>query len=160
MGVQDARIFENDAARDFVARLRAAEPSAVGDLISGAVRKVAQAEGSLEVQDAAQALAALALLLFPYDDEVLTGAPDAQELGEWFAGLEIELNPARRQLGHQAVNRILLPLDNKWFDRVRADSDVGVGVGVGVDDRADAERAVLGRVHRLADLLADGDVED
>lgn len=148
MSLQDSGIFGSDDARDFVAALRAADPSAVGDLISGVIRKAAQAEGSLEVKDAAQALAAVALLLFPYDDEVLTGAPDPQELGEWFAGLEIELNPARRQLGRQAVNRILLPQDNKWFDRVRADADV------------DAERTVLGRVRRLADLLTDGDVED
>ena len=138
-------IFDNDAATKFVSDLRAAPPTSVGDAISGALRVVAQAEAPLSVEDVQRALAALALLLAEAEAGVLDGAADADEVRSWFASLEIELNPARRQIAEGTLDRILLPQDNRWYDSLAA-----------AGDRA----AALAGVHRLRDLLADFSADD
>jgi hypothetical protein len=134
-------IFDNDAAGKFVSDLRAAPPTSVGDAVSGALRTVAQAEAPLSIEDVQRALAAVALLLAEADAEALEGMDDAQDIRTWFAGLEIELNPARRQIAEGTLDRILLPDDNGWYDAASASDDGGA--------------AALAGVHRLRDLLAD-----
>jgi hypothetical protein len=116
MAAHGPMIFENDAALSFLKTLQESKPTAVGDLISAALRAVAQAEGPLEVDDVQEALAAVALLLAEYDETILDGAPDAAAVAAWFTGLEIELNPARRQIAEGALTRILLPADNEWYE--------------------------------------------
>jgi hypothetical protein len=138
-------IFDNDAAGKFVSDLRAAPPTSVGDAVSGALRTVAQAEAPLSVEDVQRALAALALLLAQADPGVIEGAPDADGVRSWFADLEIELNPARRQIAEGTVDRILLPEDNGWYYLQSAADDGGA--------------AALAGVHRLRDLLADFSTE-
>ena len=133
-------IFDNDAAGEFVAGLQAAPPTAVGDAVSVALRTVAQAEAPLTVSDVQHALAALALLLSGIDADVLDGAGDVDSIRRWFEGLEIELNPARRQIAVAAIERILLPDDNAWYEHWSA-----------VDDGP----AALAGVHHLRDLLTD-----
>ncbi len=134
-------IFDNDAAAEFVAGLRSGPPTSVGDTVSGALRTIAQAEAPLSVQDVQRALAALALLLAEADPGVVDGAADADAVRTWFAGLEIELNPARRQIAEGTLDRILLPVDNGWYDSSSAADDGGA--------------AALAAVHHLRDLLAD-----
>lgn len=143
MAASGSGVFENEAADAFVAGLRKAPPTAVGDSISAALRAVAQAETPLTEQQVQRALAALALLLSEFDPGVLDGAGDG-ELQTWFADLEIELNPARRQVAGAALDRILLPQDNGWFD------------GLDETRRPDA----VASVHRLRDLLADAAADE
>lgn len=138
-------IFENDAAAAWVATLREAQPTAVGDLVSNAVRAVAQAEQPLTADGVQQALAALALMLSGFDAEVLDGAPDQDAVLAWFADLEIELNPARRLVAGAAIERILLPQDNGWTQQWQKSGD---------------QAAALATVHRLRDLLADSSADD
>lgn len=134
-------IFDNDAAGKLVADLRAAPPTSVGDAVSGALRTVAQAEQPLAVDDVRRALAALALLLGEAEPGLLDGLSDPDDVRRWFAGLEIELNPARRQIAEGTIDRILLPDDNGWYDAVTSSADSGA--------------AALAGVHRLRDVLAD-----
>ena len=134
-------IFDHDAATTWVTDLRAAAPTSVGDAVSGALRTVAQAEQPLAVDDVRRALAALALLLAETDPGLLDGLADADEVRQWFTGLEIELNPARRQIADGTIDRILLGQDNGWYDAVTADQDGGA--------------AALAAVQRLRDVLAD-----
>ncbi len=145
MAAQGPGIFENDAARDFLTELRGADPTDVGNIVSGALRKVAQAEQPLEVTHVQEALVAMALLLSEYDESVLTGAPDAETLAPWFARLEVELNPARRQIALGAIGRILLPADNGWYD---------------LWSSAEGGEAATAAVVRLREELADSAVED
>lgn len=141
MATSGAGTFDNDAAGEFLSGLRAAPPTSVGDAVSGALRAVAQAEAPLPVEDVQRALAAVALLLADADPQVLDGAADADEVLTWFTGLEVELNPARRQIAEGTLDRILLPQDNAWYDSVSAADDGGA--------------EALAGVHRLRDLLAD-----
>ena len=140
MAASGPEIFSNDDAQSFVRDLRAAAPTAVGDRISAALRAVAQAEGSLTVAAVRGALAALALVLSEFDPTVLDDAPDSEGLAAWFANLEIELNPARRQVAAGAINRIVLAEDNEWIQ-----------FWTGTGQLAEA----LAPVYRLRDLLAD-----
>ena len=140
MAAMGSAYFGGDQATAFVAELRAAKPTAVGDAISAALRAVAQAEQPITEQQGSRVLVALALLLSPFEPEVLDGAPDEAGLGSWFGDLEIELNPARRQIAGAALDRLLLPADNGWYDAA--------------DAAGDPERALAG-VHRLRDALAD-----
>ena len=134
-------IFDNDAAAQLVTDLRAAPPPSVGDAVSGALRTVAQAEQPLGVDDVRRALAVLALLLAETDPGLLDGLADADQVRQWFTGLEIGLNPARRQIADGTIDRILLPQDNAWYEAVTAGEDGGA--------------AALAGVHRLRDVLAD-----
>ena len=145
MAASGPDLFQNDDAQNFVRDLRTAAPAAVGDQVSAALRAVAQAESRLTVPVVARSLAALALLLSEFDPAVLGSAPDPEELAAWFADLEIELNPARRQVANGAVNRIVLADDNEWID-----SWTGSG------QLAEA----LAPVYRLRDLLADSASEE
>ena len=145
MATSGPGIFDNDAAGEFLAGLRAAAPTAVGDAVSGALREVAQAEAPLTADSSQRALAATALLVSALDADVLAGAGDAAEVQRWFAGLEVELNPARRQIAEAVVERLLLADDNGWYDSWSE-----------TDDRA----AALATVHRLRDLLAEFSVAD
>lgn len=138
-------IFENDAAGTWIAAVQKAQPTAVGDMVSTAVRAVAQAEQPLTPEGVQQALAALALLLSQFDRGILDGARDPDAVQAWFADLEIELNPARRLVAGAAINRILLPQDNGWTQQWRKSGD---------------EAAALATVHRLRDLLADSSAGD
>lgn len=140
MGASETGIFQNDDAQNFVHDLRAAAPTAVGDQISAALRAVAQAEGSLATPAVARALVALALLLSEYEPDVLSSATDATELAAWFKDLEIELNPARRQVAGGAIGRIVLADDNDWIQG-----------WTGSGQLAEA----LAPVYRLRDVLAD-----
>ena len=108
--------------------------------MSGALRAVAQAEAPLSVPDVQRALVAVALLLAEADAGVLEGAADAEDVRRWFAGLDVELNPARRQIAEATLDRILLPQDNGWYDSVSAGDEV---------------TAALVTVHHLRDALAD-----
>lgn len=114
MGTSGPGIFENDVAQHFLAGLRSAPPTDVGDRISGALRKVAQAEQPLPVADVQSALVALALLLSEFDGDVLSGAQDPTAVVAWFVDLEIELTPSRRQISEAALRRIQLAQDNEW----------------------------------------------
>ena len=134
-------IFDNDAAAKFLSDLRSAPPTSVGDSVSGALRTVAQAEAPLTEPDVQRALAALALLLAQEDAAVLDGASDADGAQNWIADLEIELNPARRQIAEGTLDRILLPADNGWYDSWSAADDGGA--------------AAVATVHRLRNLLMD-----
>jgi hypothetical protein len=145
MATSGTGIFQNDDALDFVGQLQKAAPTAVGDLISSAIRSVAQAEAPVTSHDVDVALAAAALVLSEFDDDLLADAPDAAALKAWFIDLEIELNPARRQITLGAINRILLPQDNEWFD-LRSESG----------DSA----AALATVERLRDVLADSAADE
>ena len=102
MAAMGSAYFGGDQATAFVAELRAAKPTAVGDAISAALRAVAQAEQPITEQQGSRVLVALALLLSPFEPEVLDGAPDEAGLGSWFGDLEIELNPARTDRGRRA----------------------------------------------------------
>ncbi|MET3804829.1 hypothetical protein ABIB25_001825 [Nakamurella sp. UYEF19] len=133
-------IFENDAAQDFLTKLQSAPPTAVGDLVSAALRAVAQAEKPLTAADVQSALAALALLLAEFDGDVLTGATDPTAVQAWFVDLEVELTPSRRQIADATTSRILLAQDNGWAD-LWADSEDG--------------RRARSTVKALRDLLAD-----
>ena len=141
MSTSGPGIFDNAAAAEFLHGLRTAPPTSVGDAVSGALRTVAQAEAPLSVEDVQRALAALALLLAEADAAVLDGAADAGDVRGWFAGLEIELNPARRQIAEGTLDRILLPDDNAWYDHWATSEDSGA--------------AALATVHHLQNLLAD-----
>jgi len=145
MVAQGPGIFDNDAARDFLVKLRGADPTDVGDIVSGALRKVAQAEHPLEVAAVQEALVAMALLLSEYDESLLAGAPDEETLGPWFARLEVELNPARRQIAFGAIGRILVPADNSWWELWSA---------------ADGGEAATAAAVRLQQELADSAVQD
>jgi len=145
MNTQGSGIFDNDAAHEFLEKLRGAAPTAVGDLISGALRGVAQAERPLEVDDVQEALVALALLLGEYDDAVLADAPDAEAVKAWFVDLEVELNPARRQIAGAAITRILLPADNAWYERCNS---------------VEGGKQAIGAVLRLQEELADATGQD
>ena len=140
MAAMGSAYFGGDQATAFVAELRNAQPTAVGDAISAALRTVAQAEHPVTEQQGSRALVALALLLSSFDPKILGDAPDRVDLRAWFGDLEIELNPARRQIAGAAIDRILLPADNGWYDAVSA--------------AGDREQA-LANVHRLRDVLAD-----
>ncbi|SDO99570.1 protein of unknown function [Nakamurella panacisegetis] len=140
MGATGTGIFENDDALAFLGQLRDADPKAVGDMVSGALRAVAQSEDGLEPAEVSRALVALALLLSAFEPDVLGTAPDSTDLLAWFADLEIELNPARRQVATGAVNRIVLVDDNEW-----------IGQWTGTGQLAEA----LAPVYRLRDVLAD-----
>ncbi len=144
-GQGGAGLLENEAAAAFVTGLRTAPPPAVGDLISGALREVAQAEQPLAPGPVQAALAAVALLVAGVahhrgDPEaaaaVLAPAVTAAELASWFADLQVELNPARLLIAGQAVDRLLLPQDNSWL-------------------QADRQEPDLERVRRLRDQLTD-----
>lgn len=141
MATTGSGIFDNDAAAKFLSDLRSAPSTSVGDAVSGALRAVAQAEAPLSTEDVQRALAALALLLAEVEAGVLDGAADPQDTLTWFTGLEIELNPARRQIAEGTVDRILLPADNAWYDFWAAADDGG--------------GAALATVHGLRDVLAD-----
>lgn len=141
MATSGPGIFDNDAATKFVADLRSAPPTSVGDAVSVALRAVAQAEAPLSVEDVQRALAALALLLGESDAGVLDGMAGADEVRTWFADLEIELNPARRLVAEGAIDRILLPDDNGWYESWSAADDGGA--------------AAVASVHLLRDQLAD-----
>ncbi len=141
MATSGPGIFDNDAAAKFLSDLRSAPPTSVGDAVSGALRAVAQAEAPLSVENVQRALAAAALLLAESDARVLDGAADADTVRSWFAGLDIELNPARRQIADGALDRILLPDDNAWSASWSATDDGGA--------------AAVAAVHRLRDLLVD-----
>ncbi len=145
MGISGPGIFDNDAAQDFLARLRSARPTDVGDLVSGALRRVAQAEQPLPMADVQSALVALALLLSEFDGDVLAGAPDPPAVVAWFVDLEIELTPSRRQIAGAALGRIQLAQDNEWAT-YWADSDDG--------------RVARSTVEGLRDLLADSAVQE
>lgn len=133
--------FDNDAAAEFLSGLRAAPPTAVGDAVSGALRAVAQAEAPLTTEHVQRALAAVALLLAQANPQLVDGAADADGVRTWFAGLEVELNPARRQIAEGTLDRILLPDENLWYEAISSAQDGGA--------------AALAQVHRLRDLLAD-----
>jgi hypothetical protein len=143
MAAPDSGIFENEAAEVFVAELRKAVPTAVGDAISAALRAVAQAETPLTEPQVQRALAALALLFSGFDPDVLDGASGGADLRSWFGNLEIELNPARRQISGAAIDRILLPQDNAWYDSLEDDQD-----------------AAVANVHHLRNLLADSAADE
>ncbi len=145
MAAMGSAYLENEQAAAFVADLRKAEPTAVGDEISAALRAVAQAEQPVTIGQVRRAVAALALLLSSFDQAILDGVPDAPQLRSWFQNLEIELNPARRQVAGAAIERILLPADNEWYD--------------GPADRADGTAGVVG-VHRLRAVLADAAADE
>ena len=145
MGTWGFGIFDNDDAMDFVGDLRDAPPAEVGDRISAALRAAAQAEDGLTPSEVGSALVALALLLSEYQPDVLRSEPYAKDLPEWFAGLEIELNPARRQIATAALNRILLPEDNEWQDAIAESGNA-----------AEALAPVL----RLRDVLADSAADE
>ena len=138
-------IFSNDAASEFIDRLRSARPTVVGDMISDALRAVAQAEQPLSVDDVRRALVALALLLSEFDPQVLAGAPEPDGLRVWFTDLEIELNPARRQVAAGALGRILLPQDNRWQEQW---------------DDDDLRAAALTTVRQLRDTLVDAQTRE
>lgn len=140
MGASGPGIFENDAALEFIGTLRSGESIQVGDQVSAALRAVGQAEQPLTVEQVQRSLAALALLLSDLDAGILDGAVDPQELRAWFADLEVELNPARRQIAAAAISRVLLPADNRWRE---------------LWDGSPDGPAALGTVHRVRDLLAD-----
>ena len=144
MAAMGSAYFGDEQARAFVAELRNSKPTAVGDAISAALRAVAQAEQPVTEQQGSRALVALALLLSPFEPEILDDAPDGADLRSWFGDLEIELNPARRQVAGAAIDRLLLPADNGWYD------------GFANQDRAEA----LVNVHRLRDLLADAAADE
>jgi hypothetical protein len=139
MTAMGSAYFGGDQAKAFVTELRAAKPTTVGDAVSAALRAVAQAEQPVTEEQGSRALVALALLLSPFEPDVLDDAPDGADLRSWFGDLEIELNPARRQIAGAAIDRLLLPADNGWYD------------GFAERDRTEA----LVNVHRLRDLLAD-----
>jgi hypothetical protein len=144
MAAPGFRFFGDDAAHDFIAALRKADPGTVGDSISAALRAVAQAEQPLTSEQVSRALVALSLLLSEFEPEILAGAPAEDALRSWFGKLEIELNPARRQVAAGAIDRILLPADNDWYRGFAKPAD-----------RAEA----LAEVHRLRDRLADSAVD-
>ncbi len=137
-------VFGGDAARAFIRELREASPTTVGDSISAALRAVGQAETTLTQTQVERALAALALLLSSFDPAVLRGA-GGDDFRSWFADLEVELNPARRQIAGAAVDRILLPAENAWYAEL---SEPG-GRGPTLVD-----------VHRLRDLLTDSAAQE
>lgn len=145
MGSSGPGIFENDAAQGFLVSLQAARRTDVGDLISAALRRVAQAEQPLAIADVQSALVALALLLAEFDGDVLVGANDPTAVAAWFVDLEIELTPSRRQLAGAALNRILLAQDNEWATR-----------WAGSEQGQQARSTVKG----LRDLLADSAVQE
>ena len=145
MAASGPEIFSGDDAQSFLRDLRAAPSASVGDQISAALRAVAQSETPIGVAVVSRALAALALLLSEYEPEVLGGAADAAEVAAWFAELEIELNPARRQVAVGAINRIVLADENQWLEQ---------WVGSGMQAEA------LAPVYRLRDLLADSASEE
>ena len=120
MAASDSGVIDNEAADAFVAELRKAPPTAVGDSISAALRAVAQAEAPLTPSQVQRALAAVALLLSTFEPAVLGSGTGGGDVPSWFADLEIELNPARRQIAGAAIDRILLPADNGWYDAVSA----------------------------------------
>jgi hypothetical protein len=142
MAATGSAYFSGDHAAAFVAELRAAKSTAVGDAISAALRAVAQAEQPITQQQGSRALVALALLLSPFEPEILG---DEADLQSWFSDLQIELNPARRQIAGAAIDRLLLPADNRWYDAASPAGD---------------EQQTLGGVHRLRDLLADSAADE
>jgi hypothetical protein len=139
MTTAEVGVFQNEAATGLVTSLRQAARTAVGDLVSNALRRVAQAEQPVTAEDAQRALAAVALLLSVFDRDILDGAADGDELADWFGELEIEL-PPRRQVAAAALARILLPDDNGWYTFWTESGRI-----------ADATATV----HRLRDLLTD-----
>ncbi len=145
MDASPSLIFGNDAASDLVDRLRAASPTVVGDMISDALRAVAQAEQPLSVDDVRRALVVLALLLSAFEPDVLAGAPEPDGLRSWFTDLEIELNPARRQVAAGALERILLRQDNRWQEQWEDD---------------DRRAAALNTVRQLRDTLVDAQTRE
>ncbi len=145
MGISGPGIFENDEAQSFLAGLRSGRQIDVGDQISGALRKVAQAEHPLPMADVQSALVALTLLLSEFDGDVLAGAPDPTSVVAWFVDLEIELTPSRRQIADAALRRIQLAQDNEW--------------ATFWSDRDDGRHA-RSSVKALRDLLADSAVEE
>src|SRR5947208_2461686 len=112
MAAMDSGYFADDEAKAFVAELRRAQPTAVGDTISAALRAVAQAEQPLTNRQGVRAVVALALLLSSFEPDILEGAPDEADLLAWFGELEIELNPARRQIAGATIDRLRLTEDN------------------------------------------------
>lgn len=138
-------IFENDSAQDFLKTLQTSAPTAVGDLVSAALRRVAQAEKPLTVDQVQSALAALALLLAEFDGDVLMGTTDPTAVQAWFVDLEIELTPSRRQIADATIRRILLSQDNGWAD-LWAESEQG--------------RLARSSVKALRDLLVDSAAQE
>lgn len=134
-------IFRSTQAQEFVGSLLQADPAGASDLLTKALKSVAETGDTLDAGEAERGQVAVAVLLAEERPSVLDGASQEQRLRAYLHDLDTELTPARRILCRAVVSRMAVSEENEWLD------------GLPDDASRAAARALL---DLLAGLLADG----